>query len=166
MWVREPTRDGKQSVLPKKAVGLLTNLTIFEAGMTYSLASSTNNVISFVASLEQDPTLNSGHSVYTLYLHRGTSHQKMRYGSFSALPTNATPWRRSPTLHQCAGFYPLCCLLKVYRSLCLLSIRQFERGDELLLDALSAFAATESVSYNDLVIRCRGTGYQSTSGLR
>jgi len=32
----------KQRVLPKKAVGALTNLTIFEAGMTYSLASSTN----------------------------------------------------------------------------------------------------------------------------
>lgn len=41
--------------------------------------------------------------------------------------------------------------LKVYRGLHLLSIRQFKRGGELLLDALSTFTATELVSYNDFV---------------
>ena len=42
-------------------------------------------------------------------------------------------------------------LLKVYRGLHLLSIRQFKRGGELLLDALSTFTATELISYNDFV---------------
>ncbi|KAH9950320.1 PCI-domain-containing protein [Amylocystis lapponica] len=41
--------------------------------------------------------------------------------------------------------------LKVYRGLHLISIRQFKRGGELLLDALSTFTATELVSYNDFV---------------
>lgn len=41
--------------------------------------------------------------------------------------------------------------LKVYQGLHLLSIRQFKRGGELLLDALSTFTATELVSYNDFV---------------
>ena len=41
--------------------------------------------------------------------------------------------------------------LKVYRGMHLLSIRQFKRGGELLLDALSTFTATELVSYNDFV---------------
>ncbi|KAJ3483192.1 hypothetical protein NLI96_g6483 [Meripilus lineatus] len=41
--------------------------------------------------------------------------------------------------------------LKVYRGLHLLSIRQFKRGGELLLDALSTFTATEILSYNDFV---------------
>ncbi|EMD38248.1 hypothetical protein CERSUDRAFT_113407 [Gelatoporia subvermispora B] len=41
--------------------------------------------------------------------------------------------------------------LKVYRGLHLLSIRQFKRSGELLLDALSTFTATELVSYNDFV---------------
>ena len=41
--------------------------------------------------------------------------------------------------------------LKVYRGLHLLSIRQFKRGGELLLDALSTFTATELLSYNDFV---------------
>ena len=41
--------------------------------------------------------------------------------------------------------------LKVYRGLHFLSIRQFKRGGELLLDALSTFTATELVSYNDFV---------------
>ncbi|KAI0782254.1 PCI-domain-containing protein [Abortiporus biennis] len=41
--------------------------------------------------------------------------------------------------------------LKVYRGLYLLSIRQFQRGGELLLDALSTFTATELLSYNDFV---------------
>lgn len=40
---------------------------------------------------------------------------------------------------------------KVYRGLHLLSIRQFKRGGELLLDALSTFTATELVGYNDFV---------------
>ncbi|PCH37640.1 PCI-domain-containing protein [Wolfiporia cocos MD-104 SS10] len=39
--------------------------------------------------------------------------------------------------------------LKVYRGVHLLSIRQFKRGGELLLDALSTFTATELLSYND-----------------
>ncbi|KAK0480939.1 PCI-domain-containing protein [Armillaria novae-zelandiae] len=41
--------------------------------------------------------------------------------------------------------------LKVYKGLHLLSIRQFKRGGELLLDALSTFTATELLSYNDFV---------------
>jgi 26S proteasome regulatory subunit N7 len=41
--------------------------------------------------------------------------------------------------------------LKVYRGLHLLSIRQFKRGGELLLDALSTFTATELLEYNDFV---------------
>ncbi|CDO75233.1 hypothetical protein BN946_scf184895.g13 [Trametes cinnabarina] len=41
--------------------------------------------------------------------------------------------------------------LKVYRGLHCLSIRQFKRGAELLLDALSTFTATELISYNDFV---------------
>ena len=41
--------------------------------------------------------------------------------------------------------------LKVYRGLHLLSIRQFNRGGELLLDALATFTATELISYNDFV---------------
>ncbi|KAK7694104.1 hypothetical protein QCA50_003680 [Cerrena zonata] len=42
--------------------------------------------------------------------------------------------------------------LKVYRGLHLLSIRQFKRSGELLLDALSTFTATELISYNDFVV--------------
>ncbi|KAK0472691.1 PCI-domain-containing protein [Armillaria luteobubalina] len=42
-------------------------------------------------------------------------------------------------------------ILKVYKGLHLLSIRQFKRGGELLLDALSTFTATELLSYNDFV---------------
>lgn len=41
--------------------------------------------------------------------------------------------------------------LKVYNALHLVSIRQFKRGGELLLDALSTFTATELISYNDFV---------------
>jgi 26S proteasome regulatory subunit N7 len=41
--------------------------------------------------------------------------------------------------------------LKVYNGLYLVSIRQFKRGGELLLDALSTFTATELISYNDFV---------------
>lgn len=41
--------------------------------------------------------------------------------------------------------------LKVYNGLYLVSIRQFKRGGELLLDALSTFTATELLSYNDFV---------------
>ncbi|KAF7799353.1 hypothetical protein EIP86_010585 [Pleurotus ostreatoroseus] len=41
--------------------------------------------------------------------------------------------------------------LKVYHGLYLLSIRQFKRGAELLLDALSTFTATELIDYNDFV---------------
>ncbi|KAF8644775.1 hypothetical protein AX16_008281 [Volvariella volvacea WC 439] len=41
--------------------------------------------------------------------------------------------------------------LKVYHGLNLLSIRQFKRGGELFIDALSTFTATELISYNDFV---------------
>lgn len=41
--------------------------------------------------------------------------------------------------------------LKVYNGLYLVSIRQFKRGGELLLDALSTFTATELLPYNDFV---------------
>jgi hypothetical protein len=41
--------------------------------------------------------------------------------------------------------------LKVYTSLHFLSIRQFKRGGELLLDALSTFTATGLLSYNEFV---------------
>ena len=38
--------------------------------------------------------------------------------------------------------------LKVYAGFHFLSVRQFKRGGELLLDALSTFTATELLSYN------------------
>ena len=41
--------------------------------------------------------------------------------------------------------------LKVYEGLHLLSIRDFKRGGELFLDALSTFTATELIDYNDFV---------------
>jgi hypothetical protein len=41
--------------------------------------------------------------------------------------------------------------LKVYAGLHFLSIRQFKRGGELLLDALSTFTATELLSYTEFV---------------
>jgi 26S proteasome regulatory subunit N7 len=41
--------------------------------------------------------------------------------------------------------------LKVYRGLHFVSIRQFKRGGELFIDALSTFTATELISYNDFV---------------
>lgn len=41
--------------------------------------------------------------------------------------------------------------LKVYTGLHLLSIRQFKRGSNLFIDALSTFTATELLSYNDFV---------------
>ncbi|KAF8163849.1 26S proteasome subunit RPN7-domain-containing protein [Crassisporium funariophilum] len=41
--------------------------------------------------------------------------------------------------------------LKVYNGVHLISTRQFKRGGELLLDALSTFTATELLSYNDFV---------------
>ena len=41
--------------------------------------------------------------------------------------------------------------LKVYNKLHFLSIRQFKRGGELLLDALSMFTVTELLSYNEFV---------------
>ena len=41
--------------------------------------------------------------------------------------------------------------LKVYRGLHLLSIQQFKRGGELLLDALSMFTSTGLASCNDFV---------------
>jgi hypothetical protein len=41
--------------------------------------------------------------------------------------------------------------LKVYRGLHLISIRQFKRGGELFIDALSTFTATELLSFNDFV---------------
>ncbi|KAF9034622.1 26S proteasome subunit RPN7-domain-containing protein [Panaeolus papilionaceus] len=41
--------------------------------------------------------------------------------------------------------------LKVYRGVHFISIRQFKRASELLLDALSTFTATELLEYNDFV---------------
>jgi len=41
--------------------------------------------------------------------------------------------------------------LKVYNGLHLLSIRQFKRGGELFIDALSTFTTSELISYNDFV---------------
>ncbi|TFK37086.1 26S proteasome subunit RPN7-domain-containing protein [Crucibulum laeve] len=41
--------------------------------------------------------------------------------------------------------------LKVYNGLHLVSIRQFKRAGELLLDALSTFTAVELIAYNDFV---------------
>ena len=41
--------------------------------------------------------------------------------------------------------------LKVYSGLHLVSIRQFKRGGELFIDALSTFTAVELISYNDFV---------------
>ncbi|KAG8790320.1 hypothetical protein FRC12_012189 [Ceratobasidium sp. 428] len=42
--------------------------------------------------------------------------------------------------------------LKVYRGIHLLSIRQFKRASELLLDSLSTFTASELVDYNRFVV--------------
>ncbi|CCO35777.1 26S proteasome non-ATPase regulatory subunit 6 AltName: Full=26S proteasome regulatory subunit RPN7 [Rhizoctonia solani AG-1 IB] len=44
--------------------------------------------------------------------------------------------------------------LKVYRGIHLLSIRQFKRASELLLDSLSTFTASELVDYNQFVVYC------------
>lgn len=41
--------------------------------------------------------------------------------------------------------------LKVYQGQHLISNRQFKRGSELLLDALSTFTASELLSYNEFV---------------
>lgn len=41
--------------------------------------------------------------------------------------------------------------LKVYQGLHFISIRNFKRSGELLLDALSTFTAHELLSYNDFV---------------
>lgn len=49
------------------------------------------------------------------------------------------------------GDWDRCNCLKVYNGLYLVSIRQFKRGGELLLDALSTFTATELISYNNFV---------------
>ncbi|KAF8599455.1 PCI-domain-containing protein [Ceratobasidium sp. AG-I] len=42
--------------------------------------------------------------------------------------------------------------LKVYRGIHLLSMRQFKRASELLLDSLSTFTASELVDYNQFVV--------------
>ncbi|NXD32644.1 PSMD6 ATPase, partial [Spelaeornis formosus] len=44
--------------------------------------------------------------------------------------------------------------LKVYRGVHLLSIRNFTKAAELLLDALPTFTATELVDYDDFVVLC------------
>ncbi|CUA68397.1 26S proteasome non-ATPase regulatory subunit 6 [Rhizoctonia solani] len=44
--------------------------------------------------------------------------------------------------------------LKVYRGVQLLSVRQFKRASELLIDSLSTFTASELVDYNQFVVYC------------
>ncbi|KAM0787498.1 hypothetical protein ACM66B_003570 [Microbotryomycetes sp. NB124-2] len=44
--------------------------------------------------------------------------------------------------------------LKAYEGLHLLSVRNFKRGGELLLDVLSTFTATELIEYDDFVSLC------------
>ncbi|GAA5940079.1 uncharacterized protein JCM15063_001696 [Sporobolomyces koalae] len=44
--------------------------------------------------------------------------------------------------------------LKVYRAVHLLSVRQFTKASELLLDALPTFTATELLEYDDFVTLC------------
>ncbi|GAA5982258.1 hypothetical protein JCM10908_004804 [Rhodotorula pacifica] len=44
--------------------------------------------------------------------------------------------------------------LKVYRGVHLLSIRNFKKGAELLLDALPTFTASELIDYDDFVVLC------------
>ncbi|KAL5632387.1 hypothetical protein ACGC1H_005375 [Rhizoctonia solani] len=44
--------------------------------------------------------------------------------------------------------------LKVYRGIQFLSIRQFKRASELLIDSLSTFTASELVDYNQFVVYC------------
>ena len=105
-----------------------------------SKAGPINNVISFVAASNRTQhsirAVLHAHCIYTVIL---------LIKKFDAVvfhpPTNTTPWHQSPALYQCAGFYPLCCLPKVYRGLHPFSIRQFKQGGGLLLDALSAFVA-------------------------
>ena len=44
--------------------------------------------------------------------------------------------------------------LKVYRGVHFLSIRNFKKGAELLLDALPTFTASELIDYDDFVVLC------------
>lgn len=41
--------------------------------------------------------------------------------------------------------------LKVYRALNFISLRDFKKAGELLVDSLSTFTATELIDYNDFV---------------
>jgi 26S proteasome regulatory subunit N7 len=64
---------------------------------------------------------------------------------------NTHPDPRSARLIEEGGDWDRRNRLKVYNGLHLLSIRQFKRGGELLLDALSTFTTTELIPYNDFV---------------
>jgi len=44
--------------------------------------------------------------------------------------------------------------LKAYQGLHLLSIRNFKKGGQLLLDTISTFTATELLDYDDFVVLC------------
>ncbi|KAI0949819.1 hypothetical protein AcV7_008476 [Taiwanofungus camphoratus] len=70
------------------------------------------------------------------------------FGDFQMITTNLA---KAEELVEQGGDWDRRNRLKVYRGVHLLSIRQFKRGGELLLDALSTFTATELISNNDFV---------------
>ncbi|EPQ57701.1 PCI-domain-containing protein [Gloeophyllum trabeum ATCC 11539] len=70
------------------------------------------------------------------------------FGDYQLITSNLT---KAEELTEKGGDWDRRNRLKVYQGLHLLSIRQFKRGGELFIDALSTFTATELLSYNDFV---------------
>jgi len=70
------------------------------------------------------------------------------FGDHGLITSNLT---KAEELIETGGDWDRRNRLKVYRGLHLLSVRQFKRGGELFLDALSTFTATELITYNDFV---------------
>ncbi|KAB5591397.1 26S proteasome non-ATPase regulatory subunit [Ceratobasidium theobromae] len=75
----------------------------------------------------------------------------MFFGDRELVTTNIT---KAESLVDQGGDWDRRNRLKVYRGIYLLSIRQFKRAAELLLDSLSTFTATELVDYNQFVVYC------------
>lgn len=75
----------------------------------------------------------------------------------SEADTPHSPSRARPETHSLVdegGDWDRRNRLKVYEGLHLLSIRNFKKGGELLLDTLSTFTATELIDYDDFVTLC------------
>jgi 26S proteasome regulatory subunit N7 len=64
---------------------------------------------------------------------------------------NRRIWYTSGRLIEEGGDWDRLNRLKVYRAQNLLSLRQFKKAGELLVDSLSTFTATELFDYNDFV---------------